>query len=54
MEMTYENQVLLRQVLQDKAVACDYRKPGSLTLAISEAQAHRQKVDVLQAKSAYA
>ena len=50
MDITYANQVLLRQVLQDEEINCDYREPGALKLAISEAQAeqHRLEVEVLE------
>src|SRR5713226_10001401 len=49
MEVTYQSQTLLRQVLQEEAIACDYREPGTIRLALSEAQVeqHPQEVDAL-------
>jgi gamma-glutamylputrescine oxidase len=35
---TIENQKLLRQVVQEEQIACDYREPGTLRLAIRKAQ----------------
>lgn len=51
MEITYESRALLRQVLQEEVIACDYREPGALHLAITEAQGERQRreVEALQA-----
>lgn len=48
--ITYENQAVLRQVLMDEKIDCDYREPGSLGLALSEAQMAgvRQNVAALQ------
>ncbi len=50
MDITYENRDLLRQVLQEEKIACDYREPGALQLALTEAQSEqqRQEVDVLR------
>ncbi|GHO58957.1 NAD(P)/FAD-dependent oxidoreductase [Ktedonobacter robiniae] len=52
MDITYENRVLLRQVLQEEEIACDYREPGALQLALTEAQSEeqRQEVDLLRAE----
>ena len=36
LKMTLENQVLLRQVLAEEEIDCDYREPGALSLACSE------------------
>ncbi len=49
MDMTYESRTLLRQVLQEEAIACDYREPGTIRLALSETQVeqHIQEVDAL-------
>ena len=38
MAITYESRALLRQVLQEEAIACDYREPGALQLALIQAQ----------------
>ena len=50
MDVTHESQRLLQQVLQEEAIACDYREPGTVRLALSEAQAEQltQEVDVLR------
>jgi gamma-glutamylputrescine oxidase len=50
MDVTSESQILLRQVLQEEAIACDYREPGTVRLALSEAQAAQlaQEVGVLR------
>ncbi len=34
-ELTLENRALLRQVLAKEQIACDYREPGTLSLALS-------------------
>lgn len=49
--ITYENRALLRQVLAEEALVCDYREPGGLNLALGEEQlaAHRRDVQALQA-----
>src|SRR5713226_419364 len=36
--LTLENLVLLRQVLAEEGIACDYREPGHLSLALGEDQ----------------
>ena len=46
MEITYESQTLLRQVLQEEAIACDYRAPGTIRLALSEKQAQQLTEEV--------
>lgn len=48
--ITYENRTLLRQVLAEEGIDCDYREPGSLGLALSEAQLEEQRrsVEALQ------
>ena len=52
MDITYESRSLLRQVVQEEEIACDYREPGALQLAITEAQRERQRqeVDILRAE----
>ncbi len=49
MDVTLESRTLLRQALQEEAIACDYREPGTIRLALSEAQAEQQiqEVDAL-------
>lgn len=49
MDVTLESRTLLRQVRQEEAIACDYREPGTLRLALSEAEVeqHIQEVDAL-------
>jgi gamma-glutamylputrescine oxidase len=51
MSLSYENQALLRQVLIEEEITCDYREPGSLGLALGEAQLAqvRKSVEMLQA-----
>jgi gamma-glutamylputrescine oxidase len=36
--LTLENRVLLRQVLAEEGIVCDYREPGHLSLALGEDQ----------------
>ena len=36
--LTRENQVLLRHVLVEEQIACDYREPGSISLALNDPQ----------------
>jgi len=36
LQLTRENQVLLRHVLEEEDIACDYHKPGSIHLALDE------------------
>ena len=36
--LTRENQALLRHLLAEERIACDYREPGSITLALNESQ----------------
>lgn len=52
MDITYENCTLLRQVLQEEEIKCDYREPGALLLALNETQREQQRreVDLLQAE----
>ncbi|HEU5378156.1 MAG TPA: FAD-dependent oxidoreductase [Ktedonobacteraceae bacterium] len=49
--IAYENQAVLRQVLAEEQIDCHYREPGSLSLALGEAQLAevRQNVAALQA-----
>jgi glycine/D-amino acid oxidase-like deaminating enzyme len=51
MDVTLENQTLLRQVIQEEAIACEYREPGTLQLAMTEVQAEhsQQEIDQLRA-----
>jgi len=51
LRLTRENRELLRQVLAEEEIACDYREPGNLHLAVSEAQFEeaRRSVEALQA-----
>lgn len=51
MAMTLDNRQLLRQVLAEEEIDCDYREPGSLSLALNEAQLAeiKQTVEALQA-----
>lgn len=37
-KFTLDNRALLRQALEEEAIACDYREPGCLTLACSDAE----------------
>src|SRR5436190_3354309 len=37
-QLTLDNRALLRQVLEKEAIACDYREPGHLHLALGDAQ----------------
>ncbi len=46
MNITYENRALLRQVLQEEEIACDYREPGALQLALTDAQSVQQHQEV--------
>ncbi len=38
MQITLDSRALLRQALAEEAIACDYREPGHLTLALGDAQ----------------
>lgn len=51
MTIAYANQAVLRQVLAEEEIACFYREPGSLGLALGEEQlAHvRHEVETLRA-----
>ncbi|GHP00815.1 FAD-dependent oxidoreductase [Reticulibacter mediterranei] len=48
MKITTENRALLRQVLAEEAIACAYREPGSLRLALSEEQALRFRREIAE------
>lgn len=48
MTLTAENRALLRQVLPEEAIACAYREPGSLRLALSEEQAVRFRREIAE------
>ena len=49
--ISYENQAVLRQILAEEEIACHYREPGSLGLALGEEQGAetRQSIEALQA-----
>lgn len=51
LNISYENQAVLRQVLEEESIACDYREPGSLGLALGAEQLEevRASVDTLRA-----
>jgi glycine/D-amino acid oxidase-like deaminating enzyme len=46
MDITTESRTLLRQVVREEDIACDYREPGTLQLAITEVQAEQQQQEV--------
>lgn len=46
MHLTAESQTILRQIVQEEEILCDYREPGTLRLAITEAQAKQSRQDV--------
>lgn len=48
MQITTENRALLRQVLPEEAIACAYREPGSLRLALIEDQAVRFRREIAE------
>lgn len=50
MSISYANQAVLRQVLDEEAIDCHYREPGSLGLALGEEQVAevRRNVEILQ------
>jgi len=43
--VTIDNQVLLRNILAEEEIACDYAEPGRLSLALNEDQLHNLKQD---------
>ncbi len=49
MALTTESRTLLRQVLGEEEIDCEYREPGTLRLALTEAQKaqYRQEIDLL-------
>ncbi len=51
MSISYENQAVLRQVLAEEKIDCHYREPGSLGLALGEAQVSevRRNIEALRA-----
>jgi len=51
LNISYENQAVLRQVLEEESIKCDYREPGSLGLALGAEQLEevRASVDTLRA-----
>lgn len=44
---TLANQQLLRQVLEEEAIVCQYREPGNLHLALTEAQEEQLRAEVM-------
>jgi gamma-glutamylputrescine oxidase len=38
MQLTYESRTLLRQVLEEEGIQCDYQEPGIIRLALTEQQ----------------
>jgi glycine/D-amino acid oxidase-like deaminating enzyme len=50
LEITLENRALLRHVLEQEAIACQYREPGHVHLALSEQQLaeHKRRSEQLQ------
>jgi gamma-glutamylputrescine oxidase len=46
LNITRENQVILRRILADEEIACEYAEPGRLSLALSEDQLRSLKQDV--------
>src|SRR5260370_32458968 len=51
MSLTAESRALLRRVLEEEEIDCEYREPGTLRLAITEAQRehYRQEITLLKA-----
>lgn len=49
--LTYENQALLRQVLEEENIKCDYQEPGTVRLAVTELQLEglKEEAKALQA-----
>jgi len=49
---TLTNQHLLRQILGEEGIECDYREPGNIRLALTEAQEHQlyEEVAAFQAR----
>jgi gamma-glutamylputrescine oxidase len=43
---TLTNQQLLRQILQEEAIECDYREPGSIRLALTQTEEHQLREEV--------
>jgi len=46
MTLTSQSKALTRQVIEEEGIACDYREPGSLRLALSQQQAEHLKHEV--------
>src|SRR5215469_7170989 len=46
LNVTCESRLVLQQVLQEEAIACDYREPGTIRLALTEAQVKQLTQDV--------
>ena len=47
-QLTYTSRQLLRDVLHDEQIDCDYREPGTLTLALSEAEFGQMQLSAQQ------
>lgn len=43
LQLTLENRLLVRQMIAEEQIACDYREPGHLSLALHEQQYHEQE-----------
>ena len=43
---TLTNQHLLRQVLGEEGIKCDYREPGNIRLALTDTQEHQLREEV--------
>jgi glycine/D-amino acid oxidase-like deaminating enzyme len=46
MSISYENQAVLRNVLAEEGIDCHYREPGSLGLALGEAQVPQMQASI--------
>ena len=46
MKLTYDNRALLRQVVQEEEITCEYREPGTVRLALTEADIDTLKREV--------
>jgi glycine/D-amino acid oxidase-like deaminating enzyme len=44
--LTRESRTLLRQVLKEEEIACDYREPGTLRLILNEAQKEQLEKEI--------
>ncbi|GHP00283.1 FAD-dependent oxidoreductase [Reticulibacter mediterranei] len=46
MDITYENRALLRRLIQEELIECDYREPGALQLALTDVHREQQHQEV--------